>query len=346
MAISEPYPSYTSLASDKTIRPFLAPTFDPVDYLNAVLPSWTPSRSDTSQSSSIATSSSTSTTSITDLATQFSALLSQLSAQLTRLSALLSKATDDILRAGGRLAYEVDVLRSDSGSLHEALTEGLRADIERIVPGGFAPIPEGRALGESKTASRARGMSSDTVTGNLYDKDSTLQENNDTAKGPSTLRGTGTELEQLRTLSLVRDRLESVIKVFGSAIEWVIPPSEVSVKASLISVSAPEAGSEDVALREKKGKSYADKISQEVNELAGPNGEGASAALQRIEDLRELTEVWKGTSEEKARLRFVEILTKSVEDRKRGQSRDITGNTGSGYRVRTNSQLKVGIPRR
>lgn len=338
MAISDPYATErTSLASDKAVRPFLAPTFDPVDYLNAILPSWTPSRSQPS------TSTSSTTSSLTDLNNQAQSLLAQLSAQLTRLSSTLSKLTDDILRCGGRLAYEVEVLRGDAGSLHEVLTEGLRADIERFVPGGLPA--SGTGNGRARARSRGVSLSVSTATANgAATNVNSILDQEDKAADARRKCGPEADLQQLRTLALVRDRLELVIKIFGAALEWSIPPSEVSVKSSFISVSGPDASGDDAAEREKKGKAFAEKVRDEVADLAGANGEGAHAALQRIEQFRELAEVWKGTSEEKARLRFVDSLTKLVEQKKTSRNRDENSILASGYRFRAESQSRNGPP--
>jgi hypothetical protein len=42
---------------------------------------------------------------------------------------------------------------------------------------------------------------------------------------------------------------------------------------------------------------------------------GIEKAAQRIEELKELTRVWKGTAEEKGRTKFIEGLARMVEDR-------------------------------
>jgi hypothetical protein len=50
--------------------------------------------------------------------------------------------------------------------------------------------------------------------------------------------------------------------------------------------------------------------------------EGYDAALARIGALRDLVQVWRGTAEEKARVRFVEGLIKFAEDRLRELERE------------------------
>lgn len=297
--------SSTSLASDKAIRPFLAPSFDPADFLNATLPTWTPPSSQRSTSES---------SSLQSLNSQTQALLAQLNAQLTRLSNTLTKLTDEILRSGNRLAYEVEVLRGDTTSLSDVLTEGLKDDIAKFVPPGL-PSTGARPRSRSSTSNTVRSP---------VDGDNSESISNEGLKHQD-------HITQLKTLSLIRDRLDSVVKVFGSAIEWALPPSEFASKSSFISVTAPEPQAENDA-REVQGREYSDRVRDEIASLAGGDGawneEGAKLALERIEELRELALVWKGTSEEKARLKFVEGLTKLLED-KRNPKKD----TGYGLRI-------------
>ena len=117
----------SSHVADPSLLPFIQPAFDPADHLNALLPSLAfPS----SQSKPNAVS-------LSELSIQTQSLLSQLNAQTTRLSTVLTQLTDDILRSGGRLAYEVEVLRGETVGLSEALTDGLRPDVEKFVPSGL-----------------------------------------------------------------------------------------------------------------------------------------------------------------------------------------------------------------
>ena len=110
-----------------------------------------------------------------------------------------------------------------------------------------------------------------------------------------------------------------MIKAFDSALNWTFPPSEVSVSSSLISVSAPEPGSEAASV-EEKGQAVSKKLKTEIMDMLteGTNGaDGIVKARQRIAELRDLCEVWKGTAEEKARLRFVDGLQKMIDDKER-----------------------------
>ncbi len=289
-----------NLASDKALRPFLAPSFDPADFLNATLPSWTPSPVQRPQSNSV---------SLIELSTQTQTLLSQLNAQISRLSHTLTQLTDDILRSGGRLAYEVEVLRGDTSSLSDALTEGLRDDIQKFLPNGLKlnmNHPNQPEI-EQETSSTAT---------------------NDTLKPIST---TPEYITQLHTLTLVRFRLDSVIKVFDSAMSWPIPPSSMPSQTSFISISAPDTANKTENL-EVKGQEYSQRVMQEISDLTSGVEQGHDAykaALNRIDSLRKLALVWKGTAEEKARVKFVEGLMKIVEERR------LPGKGDSGYRLRS-----------
>ena len=308
-----------NLASDKVLRPFLAPTFDPADYLNATLPAWTPSTS--SRSSGAATNQ---PQSLNELNNQTQTLLSQLSAQLTRLSTQLTRLTDDILRSGGRLAYEVEILRGETGSLSDVLVDGLANELKRFVPGGLRPQLHVRTQSSVIPPSAENGSSAEAQ--EIVQGKNALQNQ---PKDPSTAADA---IIRLRTLALVRDRLESVVKVFGAALDWTIPPSEVNMRSTFISVAGPEA--ENTEEREKRGKAWADKMRGELGSTVGT--EGYEAALKRVEQFQDLAAVWKGTSEEKARLKFVESLRKIVEEKKNSSSqmgkKSSTGSRSYGLR--------------
>ncbi len=133
-------------------------------------------------------------------------------------------------------------------------------------------------------------------------------------------------IAQLRTLSLVRARLDSVIRAFGDAMEFVFPPSELSVSSSFLSVSAPDPGAE-MHSTEEKGQQVLQGLRDELGRLlsrdaADPIG-GVEDAARRIEQLKDLAVVWRGTAEEKGRTRFIESLAKMVEDRHRELLREL-----------------------
>ncbi|KAA8623456.1 COG7 domain-containing protein [Pyrenophora tritici-repentis] len=285
MAVSDQKtaPKSTHVA-DPALAPFLQERFDPADYLNATLPSLSlASRPKPGSAASLA-----------ELSSQTQDLLSQLNAHTTRLSAILTQLTDDILRSGGRLAYEVEVLRGEAIGLTETLTDGLKSDVQRFLPGGIKVNTESIDDGVASPAA---------IPADAQDGDQ---------RPPMALVGdkdtTPEYISDLRTLSTVRSRLETVIKVFGEAMHWTLPPSEVSLGASLISVSAPEPGT-DNASREQKGKEFAASLRSEIADLITGDPEGGiEKAEARIQALRDLARVWKGTAEEKARTKFVDGL--------------------------------------
>ncbi|USP81416.1 uncharacterized protein yc1106_08690 [Curvularia clavata] len=291
--------------SDPALAPFLQSQFDPADYLNATLPSLSlGSKPKTANAASLA-----------DLSSQTQDLLSQLNAHTSRLSAILTQLTDDILRSGGRLAYEVEVLRGEAIGLTESLTDGLKSDVDKFLPGGLSIKAESA---EDPTTSPTQGQP---------DAPSEAPPA-PPAEAPDT---TPEYISDLRTLTTVRSRLESVIKVFGEAIHWTIPPSEVSLGASLISVSAPEPGT-DSASREQKGKEFAASLRSEIADLITGDPEGGMHKAEvRIQALRDLAQLWKGTAEEKARTKFVDGLVKLAEDKQRELERE---------REKTKSQQK------
>ena len=286
MAIPTTKPK-SSHTSDQLVQPFLQPDFDPATYLNTTLPSLSLSNTrPTTSNNAVA---------LPDLSIQTQALLSQLNAQTNRLSSSLTQLTDEIIRSGSRLAYEVEVLRGETTGLTDSLENGLKRDVELLAP--------------PKQATDAAAA----------------QQTNppDTTSTTSPPEPEPEYLQTLRTLSTLRARLDSVIRIFGAATAWPIAPSEVSsggggLASNFISVSAPEATQEN-ASREAKAKEYTEALRSEINSLLSSNDvAGLEAAAERVEELRVLAEVWRGTAEEKARCRVVEGLGRLVEERQRG----------------------------
>lgn len=303
------YEPKSTHVADPALQPFLSPSFDPADYLNATLPS-------------LQTSNGRGGASLSDLSTQTQTLLSQLSAHTTKLTTTLTQLTDEILRSGSRLAYEVEVLRGETLGLSEALTEGLQEDIVKFVPGGLDQDLAKKQIRPAE-ANGVRRRSSVAVP-----KTPVGEEAPAIADPPY--------IQQLRTLTLVRSRLETVIKTFGDAMAWTFPPSEVSVSSSFLSVSAPEPGSAQHST-EEKGQQILRQFREEIADLliTGDPVDGIEAAAKRVEELKELAVVWKGTAEDKARIKFVESLAKLVEDRHRDLLRDAEQDTRLRERVET-----------
>jgi hypothetical protein len=289
--------SRSSHVADPALVPFLHAHFDSAEYLNATLPALSLSSRPSKPGHA----------SIADLSSQTQDLLSQLNAHTTRLSAILTQLTDDILRSGARLAYEVEVLRGETIGLTETLTDGLRDDVAKFLPGGIT----------LQTAQPDEEGKSPALAANIVENGDQAAQLQDEAEDT-----TPEYISDLRTLTTVRARLETVIKVFGEAMHWTIPPSEISLTSSLISVSAPEPGT-DNASREEKGKEFAASLRSEIADLiTGDPDTGVEKAEARIQALRDLGQVWKGTAEEKARTKFVDGLIKLAEDKQREVERE------------------------
>ncbi|KAI9776149.1 MAG: hypothetical protein M1839_000565 [Geoglossum umbratile] len=291
--------------TDPALHAFLDPHFSATDYLNTSLSSLSTSSNQPHQSSSSVV--------LAELSTQTQTLLSQLSAHASRLSNTLTQLTDEMLRSGSRLAYEVEVLRGDTMGLSEALRDRLTVDVERFVRGGLnadpAPTEREGALNGDEQARREDN-------GAIGAKDEVAQPD------------LPPYISQLQTLTLVSKRLETVIKVFGDAMDWTLPPSETSLTSSFISVSAPEPGYQ-TSSQEEKGQEVSRKMKQEIADLLASgrsdtdNGHGIEAARKRVGELRSLALVWKGTAEEKARIKFVEELARLVEEEQKAFEREL-----------------------
>ncbi|KAI9721362.1 MAG: hypothetical protein M1828_005222 [Chrysothrix sp. TS-e1954] len=260
--------------SDASLVPFMVSDFSPVDHLNSVLPALVLGNAQTS---------STHMTPLTEVTSQCNSQISKISTQLTRLSTTLTRLTDDILRSGSRLAYEVEILRGATTSLNEKLTEGLADDLARFKPMSLDYERSPNGYQPSQDVAR--------------DRKQTLE-----------------IMSKLRTLVQVRSRLDEVVKVFGKALEWPAPPPEQqksnSITSSLISVSAPE----QTDLGVTGDQEHAQRLRREVAEMLQSDKEGVESAKKRIEELRDLTTVWRGTSQAKARVRLVESLQKLAND--------------------------------
>ncbi|KAI9879602.1 MAG: hypothetical protein M1823_006821, partial [Watsoniomyces obsoletus] len=191
-------------------------------------------------------------------------LLSKLNTHNIRASSELTSLTDEILRSGNRLAYEVEILRGDINSFYELLTETLKDDIRHFV--------QDETTAEGEPNAQAASQRKDPVF-----------------------------ITQLRMLGQVKARLEAVVAIFGEAMKWSVPPSDLQVASSLISVSAPELGvanTED----DDKARESARAIRSEIQDLLDSDGgeyHGLDAATKRVGQYKDLATIWKGTAEER-----------------------------------------------
>ncbi|KAK5951908.1 hypothetical protein OHC33_007201 [Knufia fluminis] len=265
---------------DEVSERLLEADFDPIDYLNDTLPSLNLTSQGVKQNRTSQLQSSW-----TDIQSQ----VSRLNAYNARASTELTTLTDEILRSGNKLAYEVEVLRSDANSLFDLLSETLQEDIQQFV--------------------REEVSDESGITPNEGDAETAPVQG---TKDPEFM-------QQLRLLGNVKARLEEVIRVFGDALKWPIPPSDVSVASTLISVSAPELGVASSA-EDDKARATIRQFREELSELLNSEGGGIAgleAANKRLVEWQNLALVWKGTAEEKARNRVVDGFAKIVDDRKR-----------------------------
>ncbi|POS77813.1 hypothetical protein DHEL01_v203788 [Diaporthe helianthi] len=321
----EPKSAHTS---DPFLQGFLSPAFDPAEYLNQTLSPLQGSSSSLRSSSAAAKGAAP----LAQLSSEAQELLTHLNAHTTRLATTLTQLTDDIIRSGSRLAYEVELLRGETLGLAETLTEGpLKDDLERFVPAGV----------EHTAASTSRASFGSLAPPTPFpekDKDSPPPPTPATAVAAAAAENTNKSavaevaadepayISQLRTLTLVRSRLDSVIKTFGDAMDFVFPPSEVSVSSGFLSVSAPDfpdmhTASKEQISTEEKGQKTLRRLRDEISGLLAKGNpdpvKGVEDATKKVEELKELVTVWKGTAEERGRQRFVENLARMVEDRHR-----------------------------
>ncbi|CAK7263268.1 hypothetical protein SEPCBS57363_000467 [Sporothrix epigloea] len=346
-------PQSTHIA-DPFLHEFIQPDFDAAAYWNEVL-----SRSGSGSSStgsagetvrtkspvpaSISTSgaagrlaaAASSATATADRAVQAQATLSQLGAHTSRLTRVLTQLTDDIIRSGRRLAYEVQLLRGETLGLGEVLEKQL------------ALLDENEAGAAATTSYRTTGkLVSDGAEGAnaAEDGDAGAQIEPISAVSASSPSSSSEppSLVRLRMLAQVRSRLDAVIKLFGEAMEFTMPPSAISVTSAFLSVSGPDqesgkgpsgSGSGPGSQRdvtsstsmEEKGqkvlRSLRDEVARLLDSASTENGNAEAAAI-RVETLGTLCRVWAGTAEEKARTRFVESLQKMVEDRQKELDRE------------------------
>ncbi|KAJ3545664.1 hypothetical protein NM208_g2406 [Fusarium decemcellulare] len=309
-AVIQPKSTHTA---DEFLQDFLDPTFDPATFLNSTLPPLqqrsVPGRTGSGP---------------------------HLAAQHADIAAV--KHPDAAHRRHSeereRLAYEVELLRGETLSLQETMNETLQDDIRKFVPEGLKEAIEAKnnaaaaAKEERGTAPSTPAIAGSTGTGAANVDDPEF-------------------IKQLQTLTLVRSRLDSVIKTFGDAMEFVFPPSEVSVSSGFLSVSAPEPGSAQQS-SEEKGQEVLKKTRTEISDLLNKSEDpvqGIEKAAQKIEHLKELTLVWKDTAEEKGRNKFIESLAKMVEDRHRDLMKEMEQAVKKEGKVETTRSRKGSVTR-
>lgn len=101
---------------------------------------------------------------------------------------------------------------------------------------------------------------------------------------------------------------------------------------------------------EAKGQAALSRLKQEVMDLLADTegrGGGVERAMERIGELREVCVIWKGTSEERARTKWVNGLEAIVEDevrrREEGKRRGPVGGAVGGQGVRREVSAVKGL---
>lgn len=276
--------SRSSSITDPNLTPFLSQHFSPIEYLNATLPSSSTSSNSTNKPTSL---------SLSALASQTQSHVSALAAQSTRLTETLNALTDDILRVSPRLTYEVELLRGEAISLSDSLSPSgnLHASVTQFVPdtsnSSLPPVDQQRENAPILPS---------------LDTDPAGSVGNPPIAAP---------IDSLRTLLHVRSRLTRVSQIFSLALSWPFPPSLLP-KSSLISVSSPADHT-----YEAQGQAACARLRQETIDLLAEPEEGVLKAAEMVQELRTCVELWKGTTEEKARGKFVEELEEMVEEARR-----------------------------
>ncbi|KAL8765836.1 MAG: hypothetical protein Q9209_007195 [Squamulea sp. 1 TL-2023] len=304
-SLAQPSASKSTHLNDPVILPFLAPSFSATSYLNTALPS-----------PPLKTPQSTQQLSLSAITSQTQSHISTLSAQTSRLSATLTALTDEILRCSSRLTYEIEVLRGDANGLVEALSERgvLNSAINTFIPGGLATnnTINGNGSSESPSTPSPSDQNQEPHSPSPLPM-STIQ-----PKPLPTNSENDQPINKLRTLLTVRSSLTAITKIFSLALSWPMPPSLLSsTTSSLISISSPSSA-QNVEEEERKGQAALSRIRSEVEELL--NAGDTEKAREKVAELRKCVDVWRGTSEEKARGKWVGELEGWVEDvvRKKG----------------------------
>jgi hypothetical protein len=189
--------------------------------------------------------------------------------------------TDEIIRSGSRLAYQVDVLRGEAVALNESLTERVADDVRVFVPDGPVPDREDEHVALP------------------------VQPTHPTQPAAWQISQEPPSINRLRLLLSVRERLDSVIKLFGAALAWPPPPTSGGA-ASFISVSSSPARDADA-----KAAAW---LSAQKAELSSLVAQGLEDQARKIlADLQKLGGLWKGAAEEKSRMNVLGELDKWLE---------------------------------
>ena len=116
----------------------------------------------------------------------------------------------------------------------------------------------------------------------------------------------------------VHGRIQSVISTFDAALSFPLPPSllnQSTSASSFVSVAAPADPAQEAAGQEALAQLRASILNHLDTGKGGEGGvEGVVAAERRLEELKDLCAVWKGTSEEKARAKVLDGWEKELDE--------------------------------
>lgn len=303
--------------TDPLLQPFLSPTFSPIAYLNSTLPPFPPSKP-----SQTASTSRPPPLNLSALTTQTQSQIAALSARTATFTDTLTALTDDILRCSSRLTYEVELLRGEAVGLVEAMTSAdgeLGIAIQNFIPNGLeASDQTTQPTAENEALSPQKPRTGDALA---------------SYKEPAEEGQAKQAIERLRTLQHVRSLLQQTTQTFNSALSFPLPPSLLApASASLIAINPPSSDPD----AEEKGQAALLNLKREIADLL-ESAEGLKTARERIAGLREVSGVWKGTGEEKARMKVVEGLEGMLEERRGvlevggGARREQAGGGGRGF---------------
>lgn len=209
--------------------------------------------------------------------------------------------------------YEVELLRGDAFSLCESFSQS--GELHSPISCFISQETEDSTISSVKVETNIPPYHQNNFKLPDHDVDSSQL-----SPIPQPAHDSETPMADLRTLLRVRALLTQVTRIFSLALSWPMPPSLLSASTALVAVSAPV----DPTL-EGKGQAACNQIRQDILALLkeGDKSEdgkdGAEMAVERVRELRACLGLWKGTGEEKARIRFVDGLEKMVEERTRSK---------------------------
>lgn len=314
--------------SDPLLEPFLQSSFDPVQYLDSVLPiisGTSPIQSSNAPNSNYST--------LPDASARAQTLLSQLSAQSARLSSLLTSETDELLRHGPRLAFEVDSFADEVAKLSAIfLSPKSQSRTDPSLLDCVTAFDVLDQLSVKQPHSKSTPVSDGNDSRNGSQAQKLLQDKPQSGSGPAG-ESQLDYLTTLKSLSLARSRLDGVVRLFGEATRWPAPSYNYSKRMGVTIDPFATGGFDDDeevsssdpfihALRIEIALCSPDLVSVASRTAAQGTAEFA-AAQERLTALKVLARLWSGTIEEKIRNKVVDDLSRLAFDDSRRREREI-----------------------